>query len=155
MDWKLRMKYITKEYYYCSNKYIYKCKATMKKLTGSDLEEKTGHSRECFRSRKINRTNSQKNISDNIDNIKFNIEQENVLLKEKLELIHKDFLDLKNSFEENDTILRTIYNTVSELNEKLRKKEEECENLNLQITNNSFTQCDSNSMEHEENINFY
>ena len=79
MEWKLIRKDKTKEYYYCSNKSIYKCKATMKKLTGSDLEEKTGHSKECSRSRKINSTNCQKNISDNIENISFNTEQENVL----------------------------------------------------------------------------
>jgi len=139
----------------------------MKKLIESNLEEKTGHSKKCNRSRKINRTNSQKNISENMENISLNKEQENVLLKEKLELmekllkrekdfeeIHKDILDLKNKFEERNNLLRTI-NKVTELNEKLRKKEEECENLNLQITNNSFTQCDSDSMEHEVNINFY
>ena len=155
MEWKLIRKDKTKEYYYCSNKSIYKCKATMKKLIESNLEQKTGHSNKCLRSRRINRTNSQKNISDNIENISFNKEQENVLLKEKLDIIHKDFLDLKNKFEERNNLLRTISKTVTELNEKLRKKEEECENLNLQITNNSFTQCDSNSMEHVENINFY
>jgi len=168
MEWKLRMKYISKEYYYCSNKSIYKCKATMKKFIESNLEQKTGHSNKCLRYRKINGTMRQKNISHKIENISFNKEQENVLLKEKLELmekllkrekdfeeIHKDILDLKNKFEERNNLLRTISNKVTELNEKLRKKEEECENLNLQITNNSFTQCDSNSMEHEENINFY
>jgi hypothetical protein len=85
------------------------------------------------------------------------LEQENLLLKEKLELMdklikkekdfeetQKDFLDLKKKFEENDNLLRT---TVIELNEKLRKKEEEYENLNLQITNNSLTQFDSISEE--------
>ena len=111
MEWKLIRKDKTKEYYYCSNKSIYKCKATMKKLIESNLEQKTGHSRECLRSRRINRTNSQKNIS-------LNKEQENVLLKEKLELmekllkrekdfeeIHKDILDLKNKFEERNYVL--------------------------------------------------
>ena len=90
----------------------------MKKFIESNLEQKTGHSRECLRSRRINRTNSQKNISENMENISFNKEQENVLLKEKLELmdkllkrekdfeeIHKDILDLKNKFEERNYVL--------------------------------------------------
>jgi acetyl-CoA carboxylase beta subunit len=89
MEWKLIRKDKTKEYYYCSNKSIYKCKATMKKLIESNLEQKTGHSNKCLRSRRINRTNSQKNISDNIENISFNKEQENVLLKDKLKLMYK------------------------------------------------------------------